>query len=113
MKIFIVLFEQIFKQSAFSFWLMGKITADKYRIFTYYLDISPVYEYVLFPAEQSETAAFSVNNDTADLRRAGIDLDIIDKPYTTARFYADHFFTSDITEMAHHNTPPPCYRYVL
>jgi hypothetical protein len=113
MKIFIVLFEQIFKQSAFSFWLMRKITADKYRIFTYYLDISPVYEYVLFPPEQSETAAFAVNNDTADLRRAGVDLNIIDKAYTTARFYADNFFTSYIAEMAHHNASPPCFRYVL
>ena len=84
MKIFIVLFKQIFEQTAFSFWLMRKITADKYRIFTDYLDISPVDEYVLFPAEQTETAAFAVNYDTADLCRAGLDLDIIDKSYTTA-----------------------------
>ena len=92
---------------------MWKITADKYRIFTDYLDIRPVDEYVLFSAEQSETAAFAVNYDTAYLRRAGVDLNIIDKAYTTTRFYADNFFTSYITEMAHHNASPPCFRYVL
>lgn len=108
-----MLFKQIFKQSAFSFWLMWKIATDKYRIFADYLDIRPVDEYILFPAEQSETAAFAVNYYTADLRRAGVDLNIIDKAYTTARFYADHFFTSYITEMAHHNASPPCFRYVL
>ena len=92
---------------------MWKITADKYRIFTDYLDIRPVDEYVLFSAEQSEATAFPVNDDTAYLRRAGVDLNIIDKAYTTTRFYADNFFTSYITEMAHHNASPPCFRYVL
>lgn len=92
---------------------MWKITADKYRILTDYLDIRPVYEYVLFPAEQSETAAFAENYNTAYCGCTGVKLDIVDKPYATARFYTDHFFTSDIAEMAYHNKPPPCYRYVL
>ena len=91
---------------------MWKITADKYRILTDYLNIRPVYEYVLFPAEQSETAAFAENYNTAYCGCTGVKLDIVDKPYATARFYADHFFTSDIAEMAYHSITalfPVCF----
>jgi hypothetical protein len=108
-----VLFKQIFDQSAFSFWLMRKIASYKYRILSDYLNIRPVDEYIFLPAEKTEATAFAVNNDTADLCRAGVNLNIIDKAYTTARFYADNFFTSYIAEMAHHNASPPCFRYVL
>jgi hypothetical protein len=108
-----VLFKQIFEQTAFSFWLMRKIASYKYRILSDYLNIRPVDEYIFLPAEKTEATAFAVNNDTADLCRAGVDLNIIDKAYTAARFYADNFFTSYIAEMAHHNASPPCFRYVL
>jgi hypothetical protein len=108
-----VLFKQIFKKSAFSFWLIRKIASYKYRILSDYLNIRPVDEYIFLPAENAEATAFPVNDDTAYLRSAGIYFNIIDKAYTTARFYADNFFTSYIAEMAHHNASPPCFRYVL
>jgi hypothetical protein len=108
-----VLFKQIFEKSAFSFWLIRKIASYKYRILSDYLNIRPVDEYIFLPAENAEATAFAVNDDTADLRRAGVNLNIIDKAYTTARFYADYLFASYVAEMAHHNASPPCFRYVL
>ena len=108
-----MLFKQIFEKSAFSFWLIRKIASYKYCILSDYLNIRPVDEYIFLPAENTEATAFAVNDDTADLRRAGVNLNIIDKAYTTARFYADNFFASYVAEMAHHNTPPPCFRFVL
>jgi len=108
-----VLFKQIFKKSAFSFWLIRKIASYKYRILSDYLNIRPVDEYIFLPAENTEATAFPVNDDTAYLRIAGIYFNIIDKSDPAARFYADYLFASDIAEMAHHNTPPPCFRFVL
>ena len=84
MKIFIVLFKQIFKQSAFSFWLMWKIASYKYRILSDYLNIRPVDENIFLPAENTEATAFAVNDDTAYLRSAGIYFNIIDKAYPAA-----------------------------
>ena len=113
MKIFIVLFKQIFEKSAFSFWLKWKIASYKYRILSDYLNIRPVDEYIFLPAENTEATAFPVNDDTAYLRSAGIYFNIIDKADPAAWFYADYLFASYVAEMAHHNTPPPCFRFVL
>jgi hypothetical protein len=108
-----VLFKQIFEKSAFSFWLIRKIASYKYRILSDYLNIRPVDEYIFLPAENTEATAFAVNDDTAYLRIAEIYFNIIDKSDPAARFYADYLFASYVTEMAHHNTPPPCFRFVL
>ncbi len=84
MKIFIVLFKQIFEQSAFAFWLMWKITAYKYCILSDYLYIGPVDEYIFFSAEKPEATAFAENDDTAYFCRTGIKFHIIDEAYPTA-----------------------------
>ena len=75
------------------FWAGWKITAYQYGIFADYLNIAPVYYKIVLPTEQAEALATPENYYAAYLGGAGVELNIVHKADTAARFYTDYLFT--------------------
>ena len=104
--------EEIFQKTELSARTVAVLEADENGVLADHLDLIPLDDDIILPAEQAEALEPSIDDNGHQLGAGGVDFHVVDAAQAGSVLDVDHFFVSHIDDTAIQSSPPPCVIYM-